>query len=250
MRTSIWISLGVVAVVAIVVVGLTAGWALWGRHVWTMAPSCASEVGALPESRSLEYGAHQGLKSRWATQGLPCASETEPSGASGRLTIDEAYQAVEQYLESLGQEELEIADVMEFERNFYAIAREPDTGFGAMELLVNKRTGAVGPEMGPNMMWNTRYGMHRRGAMMARAEGANVVSGEDALAIAQQWLRANRPGVTVEEHPDPFYGYYTIHTLNDGTIEGMLSVHGVTGQVWYHTWHGEFVRMSEPNDHK
>jgi hypothetical protein len=40
-------------------------------------------------------------------------------------------------------------------------------------------------------------------------------------------------------------GYYTIHTLRDGKIEGMLSVHGTTGQVWYHTWHGGFIRMEE-----
>jgi len=25
----------------------------------------------------------------------------------------------------------------------------------------------------------------------------------------------------------------------------MLSVNGYTGQIWYHTWHGAFVDMSE-----
>ncbi len=28
-----------------------------------------------------------------------------------------------------------------------------------------------------------------------------------------------------------------------GVISGMLSVHGEHGQVWYHTWHGDFVQM-------
>ena len=47
----------------------------------------------------------------------------------------------------------------------------------------------------------------------------------------------------MEEHANPFYGYYTIHTLKDGQIEGMLSVHGTAGQVWYHIWHGRFIQM-------
>ena len=66
---------------------------------------------------------------------------------------------------------------------------------------------------------------------------------QEATEIAGRWLAAYRPGVTVEEHADPFYGYYTIHTQKDGEIEGMLSVHGTTGQVWYHTWHGAFFSL-------
>ena len=86
--------------------------------------------------------------------------------------------------------------------------------------------------------------------MMGRASETNILVSEEALNIAQRWLNTYRSSVTVEKHADPFYGYYTIHTLEDGEIEGMLSVHGTTGQVWYHTWHGEFVPMIEPDqDH-
>jgi hypothetical protein len=85
--------------------------------------------------------------------------------------------------------------------------------------------------------------------MMGRTSGTDTLTSDEALDIAQRWLDANRPGVTVEEHADPFYGYYTIHTLKDGEIEGMLSVHGSTGQVWYHTWHGAFVQMIEEEGH-
>jgi hypothetical protein len=161
------------------------------------------------------------------------------------LTLEDARRAVEQYIAGLGFSNLEIAEVMEFENNFYAIVRETDTGIGAMELLVDKWTGVVGPEMGPNMMWNGKYGMHRGGWMMGGGAAiTNTIPPEEAAQIAQRWLDAYRPGVTVED-VDPFYGYYTIHTLRDGKIEGMLSVHGTTGQVWYHTWHGGFIRMEE-----
>jgi len=189
------------------------------------------------------------------TAGLGCVGSGYGTGgraaeSAETLSIEDARQAVEQYLASLGYVDLRVSEMMEFERNFYAIAEEPDTGIGAMELLVDRWTGAVGPEMGPNMMWNTRYGMHGRGGMMGWAAGeSNTVSADEALDIAQRWLDAYRPGVTVEEHADPFYGYYTIHTQEDGLIEGMLSVHGSTGQVWYHTWHGAFIQMSEEEGH-
>jgi hypothetical protein len=171
-------------------------------------------------------------------------SYTLPSG--GSISTEDAQAAVEEYIRGLGYDQLEIAELMEFERNFYAIVREQDTGIGAMELLVDKTTGAVGPEMGPNMMWNARYGMHRRGGMMmGRTSESNTLSEDQVIEIAQRWLDTNRPGVTADEHADPFYGYYTIHTEKDGDIEGMLSVHGTTGQVWYHSWHGDFVQMIE-----
>jgi hypothetical protein len=44
---------------------------------------------------------------------------------------------------------------------------------------------------------------------------------------------------------DEFYGYYTLRFLQDGEIEGMLSVDGSGGDVWYHSWHGDFAAMTE-----
>ena len=48
---------------------------------------------------------------------------------------------------------------MEMQYNFYIEVKEKDTGVHAFELLVNPYSGAVYPEPGPNMMWNTKYGM-------------------------------------------------------------------------------------------
>ena len=44
---------------------------------------------------------------------------------------------------------------------------------------------------------------------------------------------------------DESYGYYTLHFPDDGQTEGMLSVHGISGEVWCHSWHGDFVSMAE-----
>jgi len=167
-------------------------------------------------------------------------------GAQDRL--EEVREVIEGYVDRLGYTDLHVTEVMEFERNYYAIVAEEETGIGAMELLVDKSNGAVGPEPGPNMMWNAKYGMMGRGGMMGMmsgySDGEVVLSPDEAQDVAQRWLDANLPGRTAGE-PDPFYGYYTLHFLNDGEIEGMLSVHGSSGDVWYHSWHGDFIAMAE-----
>src|SRR5215208_2530535 len=75
-------------------------------------------------------------------------------------SLSEARGTFEQAVSSsFGASNLKVVDVMEFTNNFYAQVRESDTGISAMELLIDKRTGWVRPEPGPNMMWNTKYGM-------------------------------------------------------------------------------------------
>ena len=160
--------------------------------------------------------------------------------AAEQITIDEAAEAVERYLSAYGQG-LALAEVMEFAWNFYAEVKEETTGIHAMELLIDKYTGQVYPEMGPNMIWNTKYGMM---GSQNTVTAEMPVTTEQAKALAQQFLDANLPGVTMGE-ADTFYGYYTLHTLKDGKVEGMLSVNGYNGAVWYHNWHGLFIQMKD-----
>ncbi len=160
-----------------------------------------------------------------------------------QITIDEAAEAIERYLDTYGHD-LALAEVMEFAWNFYAEVEEESTGIHAMELLIDKYTGQVYPEYGPNMMWNTKYGM-MDSSYTATTE--MPVTPEQAKALAQRFLDTNLPGVTIGE-ADTFYGYYTLHTLRDGQIEGMLSVSGYKGGVWYHDWHGLFIGMEEFHD--
>jgi hypothetical protein len=182
--------------------------------------------------------------------GMPCSGADAAPGGGTTLPLEDAQAAVERYAQNLEYTGLHLTEVMEFERNFYAILAEEDTGIGAMELLVSKAGGAVGPEPGPNMMWNAKYGMHRggrMGMMGTYAEGEMTVPAAEAEEIAQRWLDDNLPGRSAGE-ADPFYGYYTLHFLKDGQIEGMLSVHGSTGDVWYHSWHGGFIDMTGDHD--
>jgi len=188
-------------------------------------------------------------------------SDVEP------LSIEQAQQALEAYLNRLNNPDLEIKEVMIFENHAYAEIVEKSTGIGAMEVLVDPVTLAVYPEHGPNMMWNLKYGMmsgngnygmmgggmmgngHMGGWQRNYGEIPDVstemsLSPEQAVEAAQEYLDSNYPGKQANEHADVFYGYYTLHILQDGEVVGMLSVNGYSGQVFPHTWHGDFVEMS------
>jgi hypothetical protein len=90
-----------------------------------------------------------------------------------------------------------------------------------------------------------RGGMGGRGGMMGGySTGEMTLSPDQATQAAQNWLDANLPGRTAGQG-DAFYGYYTFHFLKDGKIDGMLSVNGSTGAVWYHNWHGAFIAGTE-----
>ena len=163
------------------------------------------------------------------------------AGSSGQsLTLAQAQQAVEIYLSRLGRPDLAVDEVMEFQQNFYILVKERSTGVGAFELLVDKSTGRVFPEYGPNMMWNAKYTMMGQG----QASAPMTITTTRASELAAAWLAQHQPGATTEP-PDAFYGYYTVHILKDGTVTGMLSVNGYTGQVWDHSWHGAFIQLLE-----
>ncbi len=189
---------------------------------------------------------------------------TPPPGAK-QLSMDQVVQDVQGYLKEFWGPDLKLTEVMEFENHFYAEAAEKSTGVHAFEMLVNKWTGTIVPEPGPNMMWNTKYGHMGQGMMggwmmggpgwgwgggrgyrsWADANREMPVTAQKARQLAQEFLDARLPGTRVEEGADTFYGYYTLHVLKDGKVYGMLGVNGYTGWVWYHEWHRNFLQTRE-----
>jgi hypothetical protein len=180
-----------------------------------------------------------------------------------QLTMVQAADAVNRYLGTFWGGDLVVAEVMEFDNHFYAAAKEKSSGIYAFEVLVDKWTGAVVPEPGPNMMWNTKYGHMGAGMMGGGMMGSPSwgwggrqgfrnwsesnkdmsVSPEAARKYAQEFLDQRLPGTQAEDDADAFYGYYTLHVERDGKTIGMLGVNGYTGWVWYHEWHGKFIGM-------
>ncbi|MFE0711666.1 hypothetical protein ACFW29_32035 [Streptomyces sp. NPDC058865] len=82
--------------------------------------------------------------------------------------------------------------------------------------------------------------MHRRD----QAPSLFRISAGQAEERARNWLRDRGSGLTSGE-AEAFPGYFTLHMLRSGKIEGMLSVNAATGAVWVHTWHGTYTATSE-----
>jgi hypothetical protein len=263
----VWLA---VAFVGVLAVGLLVGIIL-GR-------SGSGEQGsAAPRTVTVEKTVPARTSSPTTTSS-PSAGTTPappPTGSVGSL--NEARAAFERAVKGYGNSNLEVSEVMEFANNYYAEVKEKDTGIGAMELLINRPGNRVYPEPGPNMMWNTKYGMmsggRGYGGMMGPNGGGMMgpggrgmmggygssaptqnpqgttadkmpVSSDRARKIADAYLSRVSPGTTAEE-PTRFYGYYTTDTEKKGETTGMLSVNGYSGEVWYHSWHGPFIAKQE-----
>lgn len=240
-------SVVVIAVVAVIALGLFA-WMLFaspmtGAHntSWGMSHMSAGAsgwtegwMGAGGMMGSADYG--------WP--GSSSDTSAQP------ITLEVVEARLEEYL--AGREDLAVAEIMIFDNHAYAEIVETATGIGAMEVLVDPVTLNVSPEPGPNMMWNQKYGGMHGGGMMGSFRGSipaeMTVDPLEAIEIAQEYLDRILPGLVADEHADPFYGYYTIHSLSEGNVVGMLSVNGTSGAVFLHTWHGTLLEMSE-TDH-
>ena len=204
----------------------------------------------------LTLGLLTGCTAGWGAMSPNMMGGGEPGWGVGRsgtpLTMDQAIEAAQRYVSSLGASNLQLAEIMEFDNHFYVAVEEVGSGRHAFEILVDRYSGWVHPEPGPNMMWNQKYG-HMMG--MGRSWSGSAPSGpmavtpEQAREYAQRYLDETTPGAIVSDEADAFYGYYTMHILRDGQIIGMLSVNGYTGDVWPHTWHGRFLNMRSFGEH-
>ncbi len=188
------------------------------------------------------------------------------------MSLEDAETAIITYLTTLNNNDLALGEIMIFDNHAYAQIIDEATETGAFEVLVDPTSGSVFPEPGPNMMWNTEYGMMAgfNGSMMngqfdsgmmngqfdSTMMGGNMmgsfgytpdaeinITAEKAVDTAQEYLDAYLPGKTADETADTFPGYYTLHVLEDGETIGMLSVNAYTGQVFHHHWHGDLIEM-------
>jgi len=200
------------------------------------------------------------------TEGIMSGNNEDPS--QQQITMDQAVQLFKNYLTSLQNPDLALHEVEEYQNNFYATFYEKSTSIFAFQMLIWKpgapimgggmgggmMSGIVVPESGPNMVWNTKYGMMgsstMEGMMGVYHQGASAnmtTSPEQAKTTAQQYLDSNYPGTKAGD-ADTFYGYYNVDVLLNDATYGMLSVNGYTGQVWYHTWHGTYIQTVTISD--
>jgi hypothetical protein len=169
------------------------------------------------------------------------------SGGGGDIGMDRAVKIAQDTAASYSGGSLAADEVIEFSNNYYASIREKGTGIGAFEILIDRATGSVIREPGPDMMWNAKYSPMRGGMMGGSGVTGSrpmTVTTQQAHEAAQRWLDGNRAGASAKA-PDSFYGFYTVDFERTGQLVGMLSVNGYTGQVWYHNWHGSFIQVRD-----
>jgi len=170
---------------------------------------------------------------------VPQLPQTElPSAGvnpTSKISLDDAVQVAQKAI--AGKDNLAVGKVMEFERGFYVVIFEKDSGRGAYELWVDALRGRIAMEPGVGMMWNLKYG---RGNTANDQE--NTLGVNEAVQEAQTVLDRQAPGAKVVESGITFYGYYTFEYSVDGKTAGLVSVNAMNSQAWVHTWLGNFVQ--------
>ena len=144
------------------------------------------------------------------------------------ITEADAQQRLQTAAASFGPN-VKVGELIPFASNYYAELTDAN-GAGLAEVLVDRYTGAVYPEPGPNMIWNSRWGM------MAGVNAASQYDQAAAQKLVETFLAGYLPGASVLA-ATTFPGYDTFDYGRD-QIEGMLSVNASTGEIWVHTWHG------------
>jgi hypothetical protein len=230
---------------------------------WLVAATIAVlSVGALPAV------AQRGMGPGWWSG--PQVGTGQP------LSMAQAEEIARQAIARSGFQGLVPMHIMEFSNNFYVAIKDKAAGEGAFELLVDRYTGFVRPEP-QSMMWNTKYGHmawwggpgygmmgpDSGAGMLSRGYGGRGMMGGygyampgtvlpggtpltlvRAKAVAQQFLDTHLAGTKADEALT-FPGYYTIDVARNGHPIGMLSVNTYSGAVWYHAWHGTFIREKD-----
>ncbi len=154
-------------------------------------------------------------------------------------TASEARTAIQAFINS-SNSSLQISELWEYGTVFKAELSDT-SGVKAFDLIADKFTGAVMPEMGMSMMLNASYG---RSMYKTSNFGKNLtVTPDQATSVAQGFVNQNGLGYILGT-PETYPGYYKFHTTLDGKDGkfGMdIMVNGYNSEIWMNTILGEPV---------
>jgi hypothetical protein len=145
-------------------------------------------------------------------------------------SADEARAAIEDFI-SASNSGLQISELWEYETVYKAELSDAN-GEKAFDLLADKFTGAVGPEMGLSMMRNASYG---KGLYKVPVFRKNLtITADQATTYAQNFVDANGLGYVLGS-PEIYPGYYKFHTTVSGGLGMDILVNGYNGKIWMNT---------------
>ena len=129
---------------------------------------------------------------------------------NGQVTTSEQALAIAKaYVGKLDQG-LGLDEIHEFQDAYEVELKELQNGEKAFEFMIAKSGGRIFTEMGPNVMWNVKYGHMNWGA-----DGKLTVSPQDATKTAQAFVTSMGQEYSVE-NPEAAPGYgVAIHSLSE-----------------------------------
>ena len=150
------------------------------------------------------------------------------------ITTDaEARTAIQAFLNT-SNSNLQIYEIWEYGAVYKAELIDTNQAH-AFDIMADKFTGAVMPEMGLSMMMNASYGMHLyRTPVLERTLS---VSEAQATQIAQDFVNSNNLGYTLGT-PEIYPGYYKFHTTQGAGLGMDIMVNGYNGAIWMNTLFG------------
>ncbi len=140
---------------------------------------------------------------------------------------DEARTAMQAFIDA-SNSSLQIYDLWEY-GTVYKAELMDTTGAMAFDLVADKFTGVVMPEMGMSMMLNASYG---KGMYKTSTSGRTLkVTPSQATNYAQAFIDKNGLGYTLGS-PVTYPGYYKFHTTSGGSPGFDIMVNGYNGEIW------------------
>lgn len=159
---------------------------------------------------------------------------------NGQVTLDDQVLSIAKaYVQVLNQD-LRIAEIHEYSDSYEVELKESKTENKAFEFMISKNEGYIFIEMGPNVMWNNKYGH-----MNWRGTKNTPITAEQAAKAAQDYVNQQMGNAYTLEQPEAAPGYYEFMILKDGKDYAELDVNGYTGQVWFESWHGPILKTIE-----
>lgn len=105
---------------------------------------------------------------------------------------------------------------------FYEVEFNDTSGFKGPEVYVNRDSGAIGPEMGPNLIWDTRYGSGV-GTCNAQLDEAT------ARSIASSYLRGLNGSSEIQlGDSERHHGYWEFELMRNGQAINQVNVNDCT----------------------
>lgn len=143
---------------------------------------------------------------------------------------DEARIVIQRFI-NFSNSALQISELWEYGTAYKAELSDA-TGAKAFDVIADKFTGAVSPEMGFSMMRNASYG---KGLYRTKRFKTNLtITADQAQAYAQAFIENNGLGYNIGT-PEIYPGYYKFHTTNAGEHGMDIMVNGYDGRIWMNT---------------